>query len=395
MLSSILILAGALLSLIVLMIIHEFGHFIIAKKFGIRVDEFGIGYPPRLFGKKMGDTIYSINLIPLGAFVRIYGEEGLDAKSSREAGDSVLGVEDVKSFTSLKIWKRVLIIIGGVAAFWLAAIIIFSVVFATGADLPIGDQDVPGMTNARVIISQVSSGSPAQIAGMEFGDVVVLLGSLTNEGGTEIIKVEKVKDFQDFTKKYEGEQVIATVQRNGQTLELQFSPRVSPPDGQGAVGVGLERIASLIEKYPWYIAPIKGISYTWQVTVSSLVGLYSIFANIGGGKGLPAGAEFAGPLGITVFLANAASYGLGFFLYFIGAIAVFIAIFNLFPIPALDGGKLVFLLIEKVRGRPVSAKVEQIITVSFFIVLICLSLFITIRFDIPRFVDFIKVSLQK
>ena len=95
MFSSILVLAIAFLSLIALMIIHEFGHFIVAKKFGVRVDEFGIGYPPRLFGKKIGETIYSVNLLPLGAFVRIYGEEG--------------GVDDYRSFANLKIWKRVLI----------------------------------------------------------------------------------------------------------------------------------------------------------------------------------------------------------------------------------------------------------------------------------------------
>ena len=116
MITAILTLVVAFLSLIALMIIHEFGHFIIAKKFGVRVDEFGIGYPPRIFGKKIGETIYSVNWLPLGAFVRIYGEEG--------------GVDDYRSFQNLKIWKRFLIMIGGVAAFWIAAIIIFSVVFA-------------------------------------------------------------------------------------------------------------------------------------------------------------------------------------------------------------------------------------------------------------------------
>ena len=110
---------------------------------------------------------------------------------------------------------------------------------------------------------------------------------------------------------------------------------------------------------------------------------------------MPQGAEFAGPLGITIFLANAASYGPGFFLYFIGLISVLIAIFNLFPIPALDGGKLIFLIIEKIKGKPISAKVEQGITVSFFAILITLSLFITIKYDIPRFADYLKSSLQR
>src|SRR3989338_1254168 len=105
MLSSILTLVVAFLSLIVLMAIHEFGHFIIAKKFGIRVEEFGIGYPPRIFGKKFGETIYSVNLLPLGAFVRIYGEEGLPAQAG--------GVDDYRSFSSLAIWKRMMIVLGG------------------------------------------------------------------------------------------------------------------------------------------------------------------------------------------------------------------------------------------------------------------------------------------
>jgi regulator of sigma E protease len=120
-----------------------------------------------------------------------------------------------------------------------------------------------------------------------------------------------------------------------------------------------------------------------------------MFKNLFMAKGLPQGSEFAGPLGITIFLANAASYGAGFFLYFIGIISIFLAIFNLFPIPALDGGKLIFLAIEKVRGKPVSAKVEQTITLIFFLLLISLSLFVTIRFDIPRFAEFFKASLHK
>ena len=132
------------------------------------------------------------------------------------------------------------------------------------------------------------------------------------------------------------------------------------------------------------MAPVQGVIYTWQTTVNALVGLYQTFASLFNRKGLPAGAAFAGPIGITVFLANAASYGIGFFLYFIGTISVCLAIFNLFPIPALDGGKLIFLIIEKIKGKPVSVKVEQTITLTCFVILIALSLFITVRFDIPR-----------
>ena len=376
MISTILMLIVALFSLIVLMVIHEFGHFIIAKKFGVRVDEFGIGYPPRIFGKKIGETIYSVNLLPLGAFVRIYGEEG--------------GVDDCRSFMGLKIWKRVLIIIGGVAAFWIAAIIIFSIVFVMGTDLPVGDQDVQGLTNVRVEVMSVSKDSPAWQAGLKSGDKIksVKVDDLDT-------KIDKISDFQKITNENKGEKITLTINRHGEVLAVFLTPRISAPQGQGPVGIALERIATLIEKYPWYQAPIQGAIYTWQTTITALGGLYRVLADLVSGKGAPEGAEFAGPLGITVFLANAASYGMGFFLYFIGLISIFIAIFNLFPIPALDGGKLIFLLIEKIKGKPVSAKVEQSITIVFFILLITLSIFITIRYDIPRFTDFLKSSFQR
>jgi len=157
----------------------------------------------------------------------------------------------------------------------------------------------------------------------------------------------------------------------------------------------LQRMATLIEKYPWYQAPIQGAIYTWQVTAATVVGIYTIFANLFSGQGMPQGAEFAGPLGITVFLANAASYGAGFFLYFVGTLSVCIAVFNVFPIPALDGGKLVFLAIEKIRGRPVSVKVEQIITLVCFALLILLSVYITVRFDVPRFSNYFTSAINQ
>src|SRR3989344_3659359 len=354
----------AFFSLIALMIIHEFGHFIIAKKFGVKVEEFGIGYPPRIFGKKFGETLYSVNLIPLGAFVKIYGEEG--------------GIDDYRSFSKLTIWKRVLIVLGGVIAFWVASIIIFSVVFMMGAVVPVGDQDVQGFSNPQIKIMQITNGSPPQSAGLMKGDVVV------NVNGQE---VSKISDFQFIIQENKGKEILVTVLRGQNTMELAMTPRLEYASDQGPLGIVLERFATLIEKSPWYEAPFRGTLYCAQVTWQAMAGIFGVFANLFSGKGVPSGAELAGPVGITIFLARAVDYGAGFFLYFIGSISVFIALFNLFPIPALDGGKLLFLAIEKIQKKPVPVNWEQGLTIFFFILLITTSIFVTIKFDIPRVMD--------
>lgn len=364
----------AFFSLIVLMIVHEFGHFIIAKKFGVKVEEFGIGYPPKLFGKKIGETVYSVNAVPLGAFVKIYGEEG--------------GIDDYRSFANLAVWKRVLIVLGGVAAFWLASIVIFSFLFFVGASVPVGDKDIEGFADERIEIMSIRQDTPAEAAGLLAGDRVVNLKS-----DTENIAASKIADFQRFAQDNKGKAVAITIDRNGDIFDVNIVPRVSYSEGQGPLGVELERIATVIEKSSWYKAPLKGIIYTWQLTIKAVQGLFVVFSDLITGKGVPSGAELAGPVGITIFLANAASYGAGFFLYFIGSISVFIALFNLFPIPALDGGKLLFLAIEKISKKPVPVKWEQGITMLFFFLLISMSIFVTIKFDVPRLVDFWKASL--
>lgn len=364
----------AFLSLIALMIIHEFGHFIIAKKFGVRIEEFGIGYPPRIFGKKFGETLYSINWVPLGAFVKIYGEDG--------------GVDDYRSFSKLSITKRIWIVLGGVLAFWIASAIIFSAVFAIGASIPIGDQDVAGVANTSIQILEVEKNSPAALAGLKAGDVLVSAKSQQSS-----LQINKIGEFQNFISQEKGKLITLAIRRDGQQIDLKIAPRVTYPADQGPLGVSLERKADVIKRAPLYEAPVRGVAYTGQVTWQAITGIWSVVASLFAGRGVPAGAELAGPVGITIFLSRAAGFGLGFFLYFIGSLSVLLALFNLFPIPALDGGKLLFLLIEKVKGRPVSLKVEQTLTIVFFLLLIFMSIFVTILFDIPRVVDFWKAGL--
>lgn len=367
----------AFISLIVLMIIHEFGHFIIAKKFGVKVEEFGIGYPPRIFGKKFGETLYSVNLIPLGAFVKIYGETA--------------DIDDYRSFSNLTIFKRALIVLGGVIAFWLAAVVIFSFMSLIGAQVPIGDQDIQGISGASVKITAVMSDSPAQISGIKPGDVLISYKA-KDESQSEN-SANKISDFQDFAQKNKGKEVVLKVRRDNQVIDITLTPRLSYPPDQGPVGFALQRFADVVKKHPWYQAPVQGVIYTGKITWEAYRGLAKVFGDLFSGKGLPPEAQLAGPVGITIFLARAADFGLGFFLYFIGSLAVLVAIFNALPIPALDGGKLLFLLIESVKRKPVSVKTEQTITITFFAILILMSIFVTIKFDIPRVMEFWKSGL--
>jgi len=356
-------------SLVVLMIIHELGHFLVAKYFGVKIEEFGIGYPPRIWGKKIGDTLYSINLLPLGAFVKIYGETG--------------GLEESHSFLNLKIWKRVLIVLGGVIAFWIVAIFIFTLVSFMGVQLPIPDDQAITKGDAFVRVGMVFKDSPAEKSGIKRGDIIK---SVKVE--EQIIPIKTIAQFQSIVKENQDKELTINFVRKGKEISVLTFVRSSPPKGEGPIGIGLERVVQVIEKSPWYLSLWKGVSYTFYITVNMVKGLFQIISELILGKGLPAGAQIAGPLGISVFLAQAAFMGKDYFLYLIGLISVAVAIFNLLPIPALDGGKLLFLLIEKIKGKPISAMVEQGITLLFFIILIVLALFVTIGFDIPRFKEF-------
>jgi regulator of sigma E protease len=351
----------ALFSIIGLLVLHELGHFLVAKRFGVRVEEFGVGYPPRLFGKKVGDTVYSLNLLPFGAFVKIPGEGG--EKSS---------LEDYRRFAGKPAWQRALILFGGVASFWIVAAILLSIVFVMGTPQAISDEEVGPLVNPKVQILAVAPDSPAELAGVKTGDAILEL-----KADNEQMEVDKVAEVQDFTERHKGEEVILTVIRSKETFEMSLVPRVLPPEGEGAIGVALVRTAD--KSYPWYQAPLKGIEATFNLTVAVISGWAKVLGSLIQGEGMPAGVQMVGPVGIGSLLTKAAQVGLSYFLQFIAIISIYLAVFNILPIPALDGGKLVFLGIEKLRGRPVNQNIEQKITATFFFLLLSLIIWVTIK----------------
>lgn len=356
----VLIILIAFFSLIGLIVLHEFGHFILAKKFGVRVDEFGIGYPPRLIGKKIGETIYSLNLLPFGAFVKLPGEIG--------------GAGDERSFSSQSVGKRVLIAFGGVASFWIISIILLTTVIILGAPTAITDEENEGLINPKVQIVMVAPGSPAEKAGLKVGDTVKQLTI-----GSQKLGVNKVKEMQEFTNNHRGEEVIATIERGKAVFNISLVPRLHPPEGEGATGVALLRTA--IKSYPWWEAPWRAISATGNLTVTIILGWTQALKNVF--SGLPSGAQLMGPVGIFSLFTQVSQLGVVYFLQFIAIISVNLALLNVVPIPAVDGGKLLFLGIEAVRRKPVPPRVEQNLTTFFFSLLIALMIWVTIK-DIAR-----------
>jgi regulator of sigma E protease len=347
----------AFVSLMALMVIHEFGHFILAKKFGTEVEEFGIGYPPRILGKKFGETIYSLNLIPFGAFVKIKGEEG--------------GVENYRSFTDKPIWQRILIVLGGVVSFWIVAAILLTIVAGVwGLPVAVDDSASQNIVDPKVQISRVLPDSPAGQAGIEAGDTLV--------------GFSKISEVENLIAANLGKETTLTVKRGQDLFEKKITPRLEYSTDEGAVGVVLIRTA--LEKYSWWQAPIQGVRVTANLTANIVKGWGMGIKSLLGIEELPADVkmELRGPLGILEWLQQYSQMGANYFLFFVALISTGLALANLLPIPSLDGGKMVFLLIEAIRGRAINYKIEQRVTAAFFISLILLMIFITVKFDIPR-----------
>jgi len=349
-------------SLLILITLHEFGHFILAKKFGVKVEEFGIGIPPRIFGKKIGETVYSLNLLPLGGFVKILGEEER--------------VDDPRSFNKKPVWQRASILLAGCLSFWIISAILLSVVMNFGVPRAVSDDFNQGSLPAKVQIIAVAPRSPAEETGLRAGDIikeVIINGSK--------FEIQKVKEIIDLTEANKGEEIILTIERGREVFEANLIPRISPPEGEGPIGVALTR--RIIESYPWYQAPFKGISATGDLTVLTIQGWFGVLKNLF--QGLPIKVVILGPIGATKEAAKIGQLGISYFLQFIAMVAVSVGLFNLLPIPALDGGRLLFLVIEKIKKEPISQRLEQKINSFFFILLIALIIWISAKEIISLF----------
>jgi regulator of sigma E protease len=339
--------------LFVLILVHEWGHFIVAKKTGMRVDEFGIGFPPKLFGIKKGETEYTFNLLPIGGFVKIFGEDATDAAHAEKAGDSVSG-----SFTSKSKWAQTAVLIAGVSMNVLFAWFLFVVVMMMGTLTAI--EEGQQSESADLLITEVVSGSPAHQAGVPVGAKVIGFG----DGSVDIAP----SAFRELTARAEGP-VSLTFEAAGEEKTVEIMPQsgivANDPDRQ-AVGLALSFVE--VVKKPFLTALFDATAMTGNALVAITVGIGSLLADI---AVLDADlSQVAGPVGIVGLVGDAAEFGFASLLMFTAIISLNLAVINLLPFPALDGGRLVFVAIEAVRRRPINPVwVARLNTLGFILLM--------------------------
>jgi len=356
-----------LIILSVLVLIHEAGHFIVAKLLKIKVEEFGFGLPPRAFGIKYGETLYSINWLPIGGFVKLYGEDS--------AGGGSVKVSDIKSsakeqrtktkdpnidraFYARPIWQRALVVVAGVFMNFALAVVILSVLFSVIGVAVGGD---------KVVVTSVINNAPAKQAGLRVGDTIEYING---------IKITSPNQLVEITKQHLGEKLVLKVQtKNNKQKTLEITPRQKYPSDQGPMGVAISQNIINV-KYPWYKAPFVGTQEALKQSYAIVSGLGSLVVNLFSKGSVPQGV--AGPVGIAqltgIFCAD-----IGSCLSFTGLLSLNLAILNILPIPALDGGRFLFILIEAVTRKKVNQKVESYVHAIGMVFLLTLIALITLH----------------
>ncbi|HVE80705.1 MAG TPA: site-2 protease family protein [Candidatus Dormibacteraeota bacterium] len=343
-----------------LVFIHELGHFWAAKKAGVVVEEFGFGFPPKIIGRKFKGTVYSLNFIPLGGFVKLKGEA---------TGDTGKG-----SFGGASFGHKINILLAGVTMNAIGAYLILVWLCLTGLPPIIQNQFSSGEAKfaqpKQVMAITVQEGSPAEKAGIKRGDL--LLG----EAGGQRFATED--DLLAYTKSHAGRTVQLEVLRDGQTT-TRTAKLLSPENKQGHLGVAPFLTYKL--KYGLFDSVVTAGGITAQMIWGTLAAFGGLVAGL-----IAQGTvseQVAGPVGIVVILSNIAQLGAAYVLVFVASISISLAVINALPLPALDGGRLLMVVAQKLFGRNLSAQAEGLIHTAGFVALIMLMIAVTYS-DIKR-----------
>lgn len=379
--------------LAVLVLVHEAGHFVIAKMVGMRVDEFGFGYPPRVWAKKIGSTEYSINALPFGGFVRIYGEdavqEGVEegGNPTTPSGTSVPeGVVEpaLSSSSSAFVGKSRLaqaaVLLAGVTMNFILAWILVISALAIGVPRLIAPNEIVPAHSFTLAVDTILPNSPASLSGLKRNDIIV--GVSAKDASWEGQSLAK---FTSFISSHAGKQISLSVLRGGKTRLLTAVPAnhvSSKYPNKVVLGFSFATLGTVPLSIGQSIS--EGTALTWTLISVTAVGLGNFFWHI---FTLSVNlSQVAGPVGIAGAVGTAASHGIGNLFFLMAIISVNLAIINLLPIPALDGGRLLFVLIEALIRRPIPARITNTINTISFSLLILLMVVITIH-DVFRMVS--------
>lgn len=334
----------------ILILAHEAGHFFAARKLGMKVEEFGIGFPPRMTAWQRGDVLYSVNWLPFGGFVKIAGENDRIVDGA-EVFDALTPEEKQKLYYFRPAWQKSIVLLAGVIMNILAAWLLITVIFSVG-------------TPSVVAIAGIQEGSPAEVAGVMAGDVLV--------------GYERAADFTAFTSSHRGETVEITVQRKGTEQQISVPLRSVTDEQKGAMGVELAEGG--ITRLPVHKAIWQSVIVTGQIFTDTIVGFGDLLKSLMRAN-VPQGV--VGPVGIFGIAQTASSVGWVSFIQLLAVISINLAVLNLIPFPALDGGRFFMVIIEKVKGTPLSKTFEATVNGVGFLILIGLMLVITFR-DVVR-----------
>ncbi len=371
----------------ILVFVHELGHFLTARSFGVKAEEFGFGFPPRVIGwyrnrlgrwrrvlgnksietlEKNSDeslipgpgrTVYSLNWLPLGGFVKIKGENGE-------------GKNDNDSFVSKSIWKRIIILSAGVIMNVVLAWFLFSLGYMMG--MPQSTSNLgprAQVSKSQVMVVQVMPNSPAFRAGLKEGDEILRADN---------IPIKTDQDLQQAVASRVNQKVNFLIKRGIREKKVSITPR-SKKGGRAVIGVGIAY--SGLVRYPFFSAIWEGAKTDVWIVKQIFVAFGNLFVEIFHGQNV--GNQFAGPIGIANITGQAARLGFSYLLQFMAILSLNLAVINILPFPALDGGRILFLIIGKLKGKPVRQEIENAIHNVGFLLLIALILFITYK-DIVR-----------
>lgn len=357
--------------LVFLVLVHELGHFLVAKWFGIRVDEFAFGFPPKLFGKKIGETEYKVNLLPIGGYVKIYGED---------PSENTEGPDRKRSFAHKPRYVQAAVLLAGIAMNIVFAWILFSGAYLLGAETSVAavPENVK-VQNERSAILQVAKGSPADMLGIQAGDTLVSLATFK-----EFVEPKSGKEVSDFVGSHQTGQMTIGYQKKGESF-VTYSP-ITPALYEGGdkkiIGLTVDRVGVL--DLPFHLALWQGMKTTASYTTLTAQAFVNLIKNIFTGQG--GVQELTGPIGIVGVVDQVRVFGIAALFTFAAIISVNLAVLNLIPFPALDGGRLLFVAIESVIRRPLPLAFQAWTNTIGFGLLLLLMVLVTWQ-DIVRLIS--------